>query len=61
MPTISCRRIIIAAVIFLAAVYMKYCLPTLAQAAAPAMGEVMDGEELAVPLPTEVVAWLGWS
>ena len=61
MAAVSYRRVIVAAAIFLAAVYMKCCLPTLAEAAGPAMREIMDGEGLALPLPAEVAAWLDWN
>ena len=61
MSAISCRRLIIAAIIFLAAAYMKYFLPAWAEAAMPALREVLDGDGPALPLPGEVAAWLGWN
>ena len=54
------HRLMIAAALFLAAVCLRIYLPEAAQAALPAVQELIDEDSFAVPLPQEALDWLDW-
>ena len=55
------HRLMIAAALFLAAVWLKIAVPEQAGEMLDAVQVRMDTESFAIPLPEEALKWLGWN
>ncbi len=55
----SYRRLAVAAALFLAAAYLKLCLPSFEAAVLPALQAAL-AEEQRIVLPEREAAWLIW-
>lgn len=55
------KRVLAAAALFGAVVYLKIFLPGFSEEFVPLMQTWLDLEQVAVPLPAEAMAWLDWS
>ena len=55
------KRAIAAAALFGAVIYLKLCLPGFSEEFMPLLRDWLDLEQVAIPLPLEVMAWLDWS
>ena len=55
------KRAVVAAVLVCAVIYLKYCLPGFAEEFVPLLHGWLELEQVSIPLPVEVMTWVGWN